>query len=453
MSSSDKLQTILRLQQFISSKEEGKLILPNLPPKILLEVNSLGLDYQFISAVFLDANSQVQLSFFVDKDHLKDPSVKIENPISFQKLFKDDGKWDKELLWGKPLIAPDPRQLLLPIYPNAENINSLLILPIIISAKVSGAVILASNRDQKTITKEELEYLELIVNLVNDAYRLYDIQTSLTQVTQEVYKMNIALHELDKLKDDFVSVASHELRTPMTAIRSYSWMALNKSDVLLSDKLKRYLSRTLISTERLINLVNDMLNISRIESGRIEISPKSFDIIQLVGEVVNEVSTKAAEKSLNLQLDKSIVPQVFADPDKLHQVLLNLLGNALKFTSSGGEISVSFYSDGNTVEISIKDSGVGISKDDMSRLFKKFGRLDNSYVAAATTGGTGLGLFICKSLIELMKGKIWARSDGLGKGSTFVFSLPVATPEVLKKASSFTQKATGEAKGLEPVAL
>lgn len=273
------------------------------------------------------------------------------------------------------------------------------------------------------------------------------------KATFDLQKANVKLKELDQLKDEFVSVASHELRTPMTAIRSYVWMALSRSDVPLSEKLKRYLTRALISTERLINLVNDMLNISRIESGRVEIIPTPFSIVELAKEVYNEIELKAREKNIAIHILASNVPEVFADPDKILQVFLNLLGNAMKFTPSGGDITISFFTDGRIVETSIKDTGVGISKEDIGHLFKKFGRLDNSYVAAATSGGTGLGLYICRTLIELSQGSIKAYSPGVGQGSVFSFTLPVASNDILKQADKFTKHSVGEAKGLEPFSL
>ena len=275
----------------------------------------------------------------------------------------------------------------------------------------------------------------------------------LKDTSKKLYTANEKLKDLDHLKDDFVSVASHELRTPMTAIRSYAWMALHKSDVPLSEKLKKYLSRTMISTERLINLANDMLNISRIESGKIEIIPRPFRMVDLMADVAGEVGPKAAEKKLQIHILNSSVPQVFADPDKVHQVLLNLIGNAMKFTPVSGNITLSFFTDGKVVETVVKDSGVGISKEDMSRLFTKFGRLDSSYVASATSGGTGLGLFICKSLIELMHGKIWAVSEGIGKGTSFIFSLPIASASVIAHSDQYTLKGQGETKTLESVSI
>lgn len=232
---------------------------------------------------------------------------------------------------------------------------------------------------------------------------------------------------LDKAKDDFVSIASHELRTPMAAIRSYAWMALHKSDVPLSEKVEKYLVRILISTERLINLINDLLNVSRIEAGKIEINLEPLELIPVIKDVVDEVYySKSTDKKVEFVILEESVPKVLADPEKLREVLLNLIGNAVKFTQAGGKITIGFFTDGKVVEVSVKDSGIGISRDDLGRLFQKFGKLDSSFVSFSTSGGTGLGLYITKGLVELMGGRIWAESEGENKGAAFTFSLPVA---------------------------
>ncbi len=196
-----------------------------------------------------------------------------------------------------------------------------------------------------------------------------------------------------------------------------------------------------------------MLNVSRIESGRVEILPKPFSIEQLIGEVFSEIEAKAAEKKLQITLTGAPAPVAFADPDKVHQILLNLLGNALKFTPENGKITVNLLSDGQKIEISVTDSGVGISADDAAKLFKKFSRLDSSYVSASSSGGTGLGLYICKSLIELMKGTIRVQSAGVGQGSSFIFTLPLATDAVVQNADQYTNKVAIGAKQLETVTI
>ncbi|MBI3486351.1 hypothetical protein HY025_05445 [Candidatus Daviesbacteria bacterium] len=336
-----------------------------------------------------------------------------------------------------------------------RQLNFSVVLPLFVGQTIHGLLVLGDKKSGEIYSSQDIKMLEIFgpeVSVAVQNSKAYEeikrfnitLKEEIDKATKDLQVANKRLEELDKIKDDFVSVASHELRTPMTAVRSYAWMALNRPDVPLSEKLKKYLQRTLISTERLINLVNDMLNISRIESGKIEINPQAFDVETLVDDVLLEVGPKAKEKNLHLVSYKTQIPKVFADPDKVHQVLLNLVGNALKFTPENGGVSISFFTDGQMVDISIKDTGVGISSDDQRRLFQKFGRLDYSYVASATSGGTGLGLFICKSLVSLMKGKIWAESDGINMGSTFSFSLPAATPEVLKQAGKYTTKVDGE---------
>lgn len=254
------------------------------------------------------------------------------------------------------------------------------------------------------------------------------LRQKLIDSDKQVKETQIDSIHVDKIRDDFVSIASHELRTPMTAIRSYAWMALHKSDVPLSEKVEKYLVRILISTERLINLVNDLLNVSRLEAEKIEVNTESVDLMAIVKDAVDEVYySKSTSKDIQFTILEQPLPKVMADPERLREILLNLIGNSVKFTSSGGTITIGFFTDGKVVEVSIKDTGIGISQDDLGRLFQKFGKLDNSYVAISTSAGTGLGLYITRSLVELMNGKIWAQSAGLNKGTTFTFSLPVTT--------------------------
>ncbi len=377
------------------------------------------------------------------------------------------------------ILAADEVRILSDEIKDGENKNNLkeitqimdqigisLIIPLQANNKIISLIMLGEKASLDPYTVQDINFLNTIAYEASVAFQnaksYEEIKKFNITLRQEIYKAtkelqfaNSKLQELDKLKDDFVSVASHELRTPMTAIRSYAWMALHRSDIPLSQRLQRYLYRVLVSTERLINLVNDMLNLSRIEAGRIEILPKAFDIATLVKDIVEDVIPKALEKRLQITVLEHQTPQVFADPDKAREILLNLIGNSLKFVYPGGLITIDFFCDGKMVEVSVKDNGAGISPEDLAKLFHKFSRLENSYTSVSTSGGTGLGLYISKNLIELMKGKIWATSDGVDKGATFTFSLPVASPETLKHAADYkvAPKDGMEAKALEPVAL
>lgn len=453
MLSPQKLSVFLQIQQSAIDTEDSLIVLDNLLKKTIQTSPLIGLNLTFISVLILDLDGKIRKDFFVDQKNTNHPLVSASMILNTPVMLDPQGQLIKDLASGKVVKTENVNILVSPLHYDVTSTKSLSVVPLLTAGKITGIMVLGLGLPMSQVDQDTVLFLEMVGNLVNINFRLQDTQTSLTDITQQLYKMNAQLHQLDKVKDDFVSIASHELRTPMTAIRSYVWMALNRPDMPLTDKLKRYLDRTLISTERLINLVNDMLNISRIESGRISITPTVLDMKALVSDVIAEVETKAKEKNLLVSMIDSQVPKVFADPDKVHQVLLNLVGNAMKFTPNSGSIAISFFSDGITLETSVKDNGAGITPEDMAKLFKKFGKLDNSYVAAAASGGTGLGLFISKSLIDLMHGKIWARSDGQNKGSIFTFSLPVATEAVVKEAEKYKIQPTGEVKSLEPVAL
>jgi signal transduction histidine kinase len=229
------------------------------------------------------------------------------------------------------------------------------------------------------------------------------------------------------MKDEFVSIASHELRTPMTSINNYVWMVLNGKAGKISTKQRFYLDRASLATKRLINLVEDMLTVSRVEGGKLQVNLRPGNLVKLTETVVEEIEAKAKNKKIQIFLEPAgkEPPLVTMDQDRIREVLFNLLDNAIKFTDSGGKISVSFKKKGKYLITTVKDNGRGIAKADFPKLFKKFGRLDRSFATVAQTGGTGLGLYICKQIIDLHRGKIGVKSK-LGKGATFSFGLKIA---------------------------
>lgn len=276
------------------------------------------------------------------------------------------------------------------------------------------------------------------INLIRSVLNEVQHREKLEVLTAELQKANNELKALDQMKDELVSIASHELRTPATAIKSYLWMALNKQKDNLNDDLARYISRAYDSSDRLIDLVNDMLSTSRLEGGRIELDLGEHDIVLLTKEYVEELQIKAQERGLTLTLSKPIspLPLVVVDEEKYAEIIINLIGNALKYTDRGS-INLHFeLSDKRSPNdpvstqlyawVHITDSGRGINQEDIPRLFKKFEKLEQgSFVRSAEAGGTGLGLYITKGLVELHGGEVWVVSN-LGKGSTFSFSLRVA---------------------------
>jgi signal transduction histidine kinase len=307
------------------------------------------------------------------------------------------------------------------------GIKSVFAYPLIVRDQLIGSMVIALNTEEQNIseyTKDLLDRLVQVIGIAMDNASLYN----------DLQNANNKLKELDKLKDEFVYLASHELRTPMTAIKSYLWLALKGDAGVLNDTQKLYIDRAYVSTNRLIKLVNDMLNISRIESGRITIEVQKVDIYELVQEVVAEVKPRAVELGINILVSPhSPLAPVLADPDKIKEVLINLIGNSLKFTPKDGKITVSFEESNGMVEVGVSDTGAGIALENIPKLFQKFSMISESYSNNKNASGTGLGLYISRSIIELHHGKIWATSDGIGKGSQFRFTLKVFNDEDQKK--------------------
>lgn len=324
------------------------------------------------------------------------------------------------------------------------GVKTSLVYPVLAKDKILGALIFSLTKEEEKISETEWSILDSFVGAVGIALDNAILFRSLKDTTEKLKVANEKLKELDQLKDDFVSVASHELRTPMTAIKSYLWMALNGRGGPVTEKQKYYLDTAYSSTERLIKLVNNMLNVARIESGRIEIEPSKFAMPNLVKDVIDEVTPRATELGLTLEYakDGKALPSVVADYDKIKEVLINLIGNSLKFTPKGGKITVSCQEKNGFVESAVTDTGKGISKEDLSKLFRKFGMLDGQFTVQMAGGGTGLGLYISKEIVKLHGGTIWATSPGEGKGSTFAFSLKSAPKTFVAKS----KKEEGEEK-------
>jgi signal transduction histidine kinase len=306
-----------------------------------------------------------------------------------------------------------------------SKVRNSVIYPVITQSKCIGVMIFSLSKDVSQISLEEKDLLTSFIEIISLAIHDSQLYSNLQVTTKELKIANDKLIVLDKAKDDFVSLASHELRTPMTAIKSYTWMVLNGKAGVVDVKARKYLDVVYSSTERLIHLVNEMLDVSRIESGKVQLRLETFDVAGLFETIRDEFAAKAFEQKLNLvfNLPPSVIPQLSADREKIVQVLENLIGNAFKFTPPGGTVTVNAAQTDHQIQFSVNDTGPGIAPQDLPKLFQKFGRLENTLIAS-TGASTGLGLFICRQYVELHSGKIWAESE-LGHGSTFTFSLPL----------------------------
>jgi signal transduction histidine kinase len=305
-------------------------------------------------------------------------------------------------------------------FQSALGIKSSLVYPIIAKDKVLGTLIFSLSKPESEIKEEEWEILDSFVGAVGIALDNALLFESVESSALQLKLANAKLQELDKLKDEFLSIASHELRTPMTIVKDYVSVIL--ADQTLSQETREKLEKVLVSTQRLIAIVNDNLDIAKIESGQMKFNPISFDISKLAVTVKEELTPKYTVKNQKLEVQVGNY-MVKADQDKIHQVLMNLMDNAVKYTPNDGLIEVSFQIIQNVLVTTISDNGIGIKPEEMSKLFMKFERLDNSSQISVT--GTGLGLYLTKKIIEKSGGQIRAESPQ-GKGSKFIFTLPVS---------------------------
>lgn len=263
--------------------------------------------------------------------------------------------------------------------------------------------------------------------LIQSVKREVKRKEELQIMSDKLARANDELRKLDNAKSEFISIASHQLRTPLTAIKGFISLLLEGSYGAVQPKVRDVLNKIYLSNERLIQLVEDLLNISRIESGRMEYKFMLSDIVKLVNDLQDTFVITAKNRGLSLTFatPKEEIPPIEIDQAKIREVVSNLIDNSLKYTQKGG-VTVNITCNDDAVRVIVSDTGIGIPEENLPYLFSKFSRgKDTSRLHAE---GTGLGLYVGKNLVEMHHGKIWAESDGPGRGSRFIMELPLRQP-------------------------
>ncbi len=237
--------------------------------------------------------------------------------------------------------------------------------------------------------------------------------------TEELGQANIRLQELDRLKSIFIASMSHELRTPLNSIIGFTGIILQGITGEINEEQRKQLTIVKNSANHLLELINDIIDLSKIEAGKVELLIEEFDISGLIGELEESFRVSVSEKDLKLSLEVPDRLIVKSDERRTKQILFNFVSNAVKFTDRG-EITIKAAKRDGRVEVSVQDTGIGIKKDHMDRLFKVFSRIRNKGVLFRE--GTGLGLYLSKKIADLLNGEIKAESE-VGKGSVFTLSL------------------------------
>ncbi|HSW59353.1 MAG TPA: PAS domain S-box protein [bacterium] len=242
--------------------------------------------------------------------------------------------------------------------------------------------------------------------------------------TEEMRKAREIAESASRAKSDFLANMSHELRTPLNAIIGFSEVIYDESFGPLNEKQKDYMNDVLVSGRHLLSLVNEILDLSKVESGKMILESTSFSLSQLLEESLVLIRETSFKHKFHISLEiTDEIDEITADERKIKQVIYNLLSNAVKCTPDGGKICIKAKKNNDQIEISVSDTGIGIAKENLDKIFKRFSQIENVYTKKSK--GTGLGLALSKSLVELHGGNIWVESEGKDKGSTFLFSLPV----------------------------
>jgi len=313
------------------------------------------------------------------------------------------------------------------------KVNSFVISPILPKEGSKGFLFAGTDNIDVAITEGDEELITILSNQIGQALenaRLFEKtwrahQELEKKVEERTHELTLALDEVRKIskrKTDFISSVSHELRTPLTSIKGYAGILIEEKLGRLPLAAKERLEKINRHSDELVHMVNDLLDIARIESGKQVMEMEDQDLKTILSNVTDLISIQCKNKNIELitHIQKDI-PMVLADRVQLERVFINLLGNAVKFTPENGKITIKIHSQENVVQVDISDTGIGIPLDSLSMLFEEFYRVDNPINQQVK--GTGLGLSLVKHIIEAHKGKIWVESKP-GKGSTFSFTLP-----------------------------
>jgi signal transduction histidine kinase len=285
----------------------------------------------------------------------------------------------------------------------------------------------------KTLVNNALREQELLI-------RNRKLVESLQRSNNSLGATNRALEQASRAKSDFLAKMSHELRTPLNVIIGFAQLMLDQVPGEVNKEQRQCLDDILTSGQHLLGLINEVLDLAKVEAGKVKVRLKNVALPEVVESVTSAMMPVLSPKgqSLDFDLDKEL-PQVQTDEARLRQVFFNLLSNASKFTPYGGRLKIRAMRKGNWCQVNISDNGIGIKKEDMKQIFEPFYQVDNSMIDNSLVGerkGTGLGLALVKEIIELHGGRIWVESE-YGKGSSFIFTLPlVAANKSLTEGTS-----------------
>ncbi len=391
---------------------------------LLIDENkNLSIPYQFgfLQDIAKGIIQRKDILSVIDAQYKRFPGIQV---IEELKTLYDNGEYE-----------PADPELLNLLYEH----DVALVIPLKEKEQLSGVIVIGNKKSGDPYSLEDLRILNIVTGQIAIAIKnalLYEeqrqfavtLKKEVERQTKELQLANKKLKKLDLAKSEFLSIAAHQLRTPLTGIKGYLSMFLEGDFGEFTKKQTDEIEKIFKSSDRLTRLIDVFLNISRIETGRLDIKKTKVKLDELLDEVVGSLSNQAKEKNIEITVQKPSeeLPEMMLDRDKVHDVMMNLVDNAIKYTQKGW-VNARMSRSKSLVTFEVRDSGIGINPIEIDKLFQKFSRAEA--VTRIHTGGSGLGLFIAKKIVEAHGGRIWAESEGEGSGSMFAFTLPIEEEE------------------------
>ena len=332
------------------------------------------------------------------------------------------------------VVRTDDKEINTSLQKALRRNNVDILAPLEVKGKNLGYMLLGPRRSGSEYSNKDTQVLSIIVDEVSIALQNalwfeeikrfnQTLQKKINIATHHLQQTNEKLKELDETKDEFISLASHQLRTPLTSVKGYLSMLLEGDAGKVTKQQQQFINQAFLSSQRMVYLISDLLNVSRLKTGKFVIEKKEVLLSDVVESEISQLKEMAAAKSLKLLFKKpKDFPVIMLDETKIRQVIVNFIDNAIYYTPSGGAINVTLEKVGSSISFKVVDSGIGVPKEEQHKLFVKFYRAPNA--KKARPDGTGLGLFMAKKVIVAQGGALLFSSTE-GKGSTFGFTFPI----------------------------
>jgi len=392
------------------------------------------------NALITDLEFEKNLVLVYDKDRILQPKILLgfsekDIPFIIANLEKDQSLL-KALEEGHTFSSATSSSLRKEHLSQIFNAEHFVLVPILAQNGPMGIIFVGNRSNATPLTEGDEELISILANQVGqsmDNARLFEevyrargvLELKVQERTKELATALQKVENISKTKSDFISAVSHELRTPLTSIKGYAAILIAGKLGDVPDKVKERLEKINYHSDNLVKLINDLLDISRIESGKVEMNFSVCGIINIVDNVHDLLTPQMREKNLHWETRITPgIPETLMDKSQVERAFINLVGNAIKFTPEEGTISVQAFRQDDEILLEVSDTGIGIQEEDAARLFDEFYRVDNTI--NQNVKGTGLGLALTKKIIEAHGGRIWVTSK-INEGTTFHFTLPIKT--------------------------